>query len=723
MVLKKTQNITEIIRILERNYKKIDKSLILDAYNFASRAHKGQKRLTGEDFVTHPLIVAGYLSQLGLDEKAIMAAILHDVLEDTSVTLKIIQEKFGKETAGLVDGVTKLKGIKLYGETKQIENLRKMFLTMAKDIRVVIIRLFDRLHNLQTLDVFNPEKRKKIARQTIEIYAPLAERLGIGELKGKLEDLSFPYLLPRQYKQMKSLVKEKEKERERYIQKIINYLSKKLKKTNIKAEIHGRAKHLYSLYRKLQRYNNDISEIYDLQAVRIIVVNVEDCYEILGLIHREWRPLPGRIKDYIALPKPNGYRSLHTTVFAPENKIIEIQIKTWEMHKEAEWGIAAHWHYTEGKESKDYLRRKVSKIPKDRLRWVKQLVEWQKELKNREEFAESLKIDIFQDRIFVFTPRGDIFNLPKGATPIDFAYHIHTEVGNFCVGAKLDGRIVPLDFKLKNGSMIEIITKKKVIGPKRDWLTFVKTNLAKERIRNWLKRQNRASNLEAGRKLLEEDLRKLGKKSLNKMPKEKTEDLLKEFHYKNLENLLIAIGDGSLTSARVVKKLFSEEFLIKKPESKIAKIPLLRHVFKKPSIQISGEDGVGFKIASCCNPVVGEPIVGFVTRGKGVTIHRKNCPNIKKRDKKQLINVSWGEKSQIYQVPIEIKATDRIGLFKDITSLASNLGINLINISTTSPKNNETSFFAILEINDVSQVMAFFRKVRDIKGVLEVRRK
>lgn len=704
----------QIIQNLNNCGRAFNKDLIKKAYNFAHHAHEGQKRLTGEPYFTHPVFVAEFLSKLCFDDKTIAAALLHDVCEDTKYNLNDIRENFGSEVAKLVSGVTKLKGLKNYGEARDVENLRKMFLAIAEDLRVAIIRLADRLHNVKTLYVFSPEKTKRIAAQTIQIYAPLAERLGIGELKGQLEDLAFPYYLPQKYREVKSLVKEGQEERKRYIKKVINYLQNLLKKEGIDAEIHGRAKHLYSLYKKLQRYDNDITKIYDLQAVRIIVSNVEECYKILGLIHKEWKPLPGRIKDYIALPKPNGYRSLHTTVFALDGKIIEIQIKTREMHEEAEWGLAAHWYYKE--------RQLGTKI-KDKIRWIEQLNKWQKDLRNREEFVESLKFDFFKNRIFVFTPSGDVLDLPEGATPVDFAYYIHSEVGNSCIGAKVDGQIVPLDFQLKNGNMVEILTKKEGKGPKLDWLNFVKTSLAKDRIRSWFKRKNKQVNLEAGKKKLEEDLKKIGKDSLNKISKEKINEVVKKFNYKDLDSLLIAIGEGTLNSEKVIKKLFSEESLIKKPGSKIDKIPLIGRFLKKPLIEIEGERGVNFKIASCCNPVVGDLIVGFITRSRGITVHKKNCSNILKAPKERLISVSWVEKPQLFKIPVLIKGKDRIGFFKDISNLASNLEINIISVHSPEPKNGEINMELILEIKDISQINTFFREVKSIKGVEKIIRK
>jgi GTP pyrophosphokinase len=706
--------LNNILKKLKKCNNQTDLKLIQKAYNFAEKAHSGQKRLGGQAYITHPIFVANFLANLCFDDKTISAALLHDVCEDTNYGIEDIRKNFDPEVSKLVAGVTKLKGMRAYNEASDVENLRKMFLAMARDIRVVLIRLVDRLHNLKTLNVFSPEKRKRIAKQTIEVYAPLAERLGIGQLKGQLEDLAFPYFLPREYRWVKSKVKEKENERKAYVQKIINYISKMIVKEKINViEIHGRAKHWYSLYKKLKDNDNNINKIYDLQAVRIILDDIETCYKVLGLIHKEWKPLPGRIKDYIAMPKPNGYQSLHTTVFALDGKIIEIQIKTKAMHEEAEWGIAAHWYYSE---------KKVKNFSKNKLKWVQQLADWQKELKNREEFAESLKIDVFQNRIFVFTPQGDIFDLPEGVTPVDFAYHIHSEVGNFCVGAKADGKIIPLDHKIKNGSVVEILTSKKSSGPKRDWLTFVKTNLTKNRVRGWLKKQDRSTKLEAGRKSIEDGLRALGKKSFNKLPKENIANLLKIYHYKKIDDLLVAVGEGMITSAQVVKKLFSDEFLIKKSEPAITKIPLLRRVFKKPKIWVSGEKGVSVNLASCCNPIVWEPIVGFITRGRGITVHKKSCPNISKSNKEQLVNVSWGEKKEIYQVPIKIKVIDRIGLLKDIALVASSLRINLISVSAAVTQKKETTIDAILEVNNVSQVMTFFRKVKEIKNILEIER-
>lgn len=716
MIFKKVKKIDEVCGILKINYPKFDKKIILDAFSFAQKAHSGQKRLTGDDFITHPLIVSGYLAQLGLDEKTIVAALLHDVLEDTDISLVEIRDKFGAEVTNLVDGVTKLAGIKLYGKTRQIENLRKMFLAMAKDIRVVLIRLLDRLHNLETLEPFSIEKRKRIAQATLEIYAPLAERLGIGELKGELEDLAFKYYQPREYKWVETLVKENKKEREKYTKKVSLEINKKLKESCITAEIHGRAKHFYSLYKKLLSHDKDINKIYDLIALRILVNDIEDCYKVLGLIHQSWKPLLGRIKDYIAMPKPNGYKSIHTTVFCLSGKIIEIQIKTFEMHQEAEWGIAAHWHYSE--------KKKSANIPKEKFQWVSQLIRWQEELKNREEFSESLKIDIFKNRIFVFTPYGDVFDLPQGATPIDFAYHIHSDVGNLAIGTKVDGKMVGLDKILQNGNVVEILTSKKSIGPKRDWLNFVKTNVARHNIRGYFHKKNSSSNLEEGRKILERELSKMEIKSIKSIDKTKLDKLICDLHFENLDKMLIAVGEGTISTTQILRKLFSDEFLVKpQPKSKISRLPILDKIFKKPTIEFdSKEEGFMINFASCCNPQSGDKIIGFVTRGKGITVHKKNCRNISTvKDKDRLIKVFWTGSRERLSIPIRIVGEDRIGLLKDIAQIASNLEINLTNVSANS-KNDDFIIEVTLDISDPQQILDFFRDVKTIKDIKEVER-
>jgi GTP pyrophosphokinase len=467
-----------------------DLELVKHAYRFAEMAHRGQKRLSGDPYITHPIEVACFLADLKLDGVTLASTLVHDVLEDTDITLEDIERQFssfskktGKKIAQLVDGVSKLGEIRYYGEKGEIENFRKMILAMACDMRVVLIRLADRLHNVKTLAFLPAKKQKRIAQQTIEIYAPLADRLGMGEIKGQLEDFAFKYYLPKEYNWTRKLAEKRFDEREKYVQKVKKVLLQKLKKAAISPlKIEGRAKHLYSLYKKLKKYDNDINKIYDLVAVRIIVSSVEECYGSLGVIHADFKPLLGRIKDYISMPKPNGYRSLHTTVFCVDGKVIEIQIKTPKMHQEAEWGIAAHFFYAEQKESLP--------LPKEKIAWAKQLAEWQRELASSKEFAESLKIDIFQDRIFVFTPRGDIKDLPEGATPVDFAYAVHSEIGEKCIGAKANGKIVPLHQELKNGDMVEILTSKLPQGPRRDWLNFVKTNLARSRIKNWFRKKD-----------------------------------------------------------------------------------------------------------------------------------------------------------------------------------------------------------------------------------------
>ena len=580
----------KLLRKIIRN--SADAKLIGKAYKFAEKAHQGQKRKSGADYIEHPLKVAYYLSELKLSPTTIAAALLHDVVDDTDITLKEIKKEFGKEIAFLVEGVSKLGKIKYHGQQRQIENLRKLFLAMAEDIRVILIKLYDRLHNLETLNHLRPDKAKRIAQESLEIYAPLAYRLGMGELKGRLEDLSFPYVYPEQYRQLLDQVKDKYEEREKYLKKIKPLVKKYLKKEKIKPiEIHYRAKHYYSLYQKLKRYDNDLNKIYDLVALRIIVKDVQECYKALGIIHKYWKPLPGRIKDYIALPKPNGYRSLHTTVFCLDGKIIEFQVRTPQMHKEAEFGIAAHWYYSEQKGLKTYIKRLITKPPERKLTWVKQLKAYQERTKSLspDRYLESLKIDFFNNRIFVFTPKGDVIDLPEGATPVDFAYAIHTEVGNHCQEAKVNGKLAPLRQPLKNGDLVEIILNKNK-RPSRDWLKFVKTNLARSKIKASFKHEI------------------------------KIEETSKE------EDKETAISKTFLPIVRKRKKKA-------KPETK-----------KTTGVVLAGQTGILANMAKCCSPCLGDKIVGYITKNNGVTVHRADCPNLKRVQKKwpqKIIKASW----------------------------------------------------------------------------------
>ncbi len=699
--------ISSLLSKIQDKNPKADLAKVRQAYEFAKRAHKGQRRLSGEDYIQHPLFVAYSLAELGLDTNTICAALLHDVCEDTDISLDEIRKDFGPKIAELVSSVTKLRGLRYYSRQGQLENLRKMFLAIAADIRVVLIRLFDRLHNLKTLAPLNPAKRKRIARQSIEIYAPLADRLGMGHLKGQLEDLAFPHYLPGEFRWVRKLVKEAKPERERYIRKIIKYLKPKLNQAGIKVVgIDGRAKNLYSIYRKLLRYDRDISKIYDLLAVRIIVSTTEDCYKTLGVIHDEFRPLLDRIKDYIAVPKPNGYRALHTTVFALEGKLIEVQIKTLQMHEEAEWGVAAHFIYSE--------KRDDFKVPSEKIHWLKQLSQWQKDLSSLEEFAEVLASDILGHRIYVFTPAGDIKELPEGASPVDFAYEIHTELGHRCIGAKVNNKIVPLDTPLKSGDTVEVLTSKIPKGPSRDWLNFVKTQGARSKIRAWFRRANWEDNLKSGREHLEQELKRLARKTLHEISKERIKETSSSLGYKDFDSLLVAIGEGRLLSTAVVKKLVSPRELL--PRVKKPPLPKI-----KSEVLVSGQRGLPLRLASCCQPQIGQPIIGYITQRK-IAIHNKGCSTLKSKSKEKIIPASWGKEEALYRVPIKIGAKDRIGLLSDITSIASSLKINLRDLNSKIHPDNTLTIWVILEVKSFQQVVSFFQKIEKIQDIISIER-
>ncbi len=691
--------------------KEEDLKCLKKAYSFALKCHLGQKRVSGDPYITHSLTVAYYLEELGMDAKTIASGFLHDVPEDTSYKIEDIKKEFGEEIAQIIEGVTRLGGVKYFGKKGRVEDLRKLLLVMAKDLRVVVVKLADRLHNMRTIDFLPPLKRKKIATETIEIYAPLASRLGMGEVKGLLEDLSFKYYLPKEYKRIDSLVGRNKRENEHYIEGVIKELNAKLKKAKIKALIEGRAKHIYSLWRKLKKYNDDFSKIYDLVAIRVIVDTISDCYKALGIIHKDWKPLLKRIKDYIAIPKPNGYRSIHTTVFAKDGKIIEIQIKTKQMHEEAEWGIAAHWHYEIGKESKEISGK---------LGWISRLIEWQKDLETSE-FMEGLKVDVFKDRIFVFTPKGEAIDLPEGASPIDFAYFIHTEVGNNCVGCKVNGKIVPLGTVLQNGDVIEILTSKRVTGPSKDWLRYAKTQVALHNIRKAFEGEDKERNLNLGKELLNIELKKIGK-SVDKISKKDLRAYFKNHSYNNLEDIIVAIGKGVLGPKQFVSSLFFDREEIKaKKKSILGKVFTFLKVQPKakPRVVIQGEENFLVNFASCCKPSPQDKIIGFITRSKGITVHKKSCPNIKKEDKKRLIGVSWGF-DKLYEVPIYIEAERNTTILKNITELLEDLKIEARNISLKSDKVSKIT--ANLNIKKAEQLKTILEKISNLPEVRMVKR-
>ncbi|WP_196592848.1 RelA/SpoT family protein [Pectinatus sottacetonis] len=705
-----------------------DISLIQKAYDLAYAAHFDQKRASGEHYIIHPLHVAAILTQMHIDEVTIAAALLHDVVEDTTFTLEEMKKKFGEEVALLIDGVTKLNKIHFKSkELQQSENYRKMFLAMAKDIRVIMIKLADRLHNMRTLKYMPEEKQKRIARETLEIYAPLANRLGISNIKWELEDLCFRYLYPEEYYDLVEKVKQKRQERQKFIDDSIKEMCREIKKANIKAEIQGRAKHFYSIWRKMKRDHKDISEIYDLSAVRVLVNTVQECYTILGIIHNIWKPIPGRFKDYIAMPKSNGYQSLHTTVIAANGYPLEIQIRTFQMHQVSEYGIAAHWKYKESGKSID-----ASNAYDQKLSWLRQLISLQKELSDPDEYVEALKVDIFSDEVFVFTPQGDVIGLPKGSNPIDFAYRIHTDVGNHCVGATINGKIVPLEYKLRNGDIVSIITNEQNNGPSPDWLNIVASSETRTKIRQWFKKQRREENITSGIELIEKEIKHLGYNVKELLKEDRLENVAQKMNIQSSNDLLASLGYGGITVNGVISRLIE---LHKKDLKEITPpdISQMLEKIKKPQgekkkgshgILIDGESGFLVHLAKCCNPIPGDPIIGYITRGRGVSIHRIDCPNVIKDDNdlSRVVDVSWDVGlDKTYTVTIEITCNDRPGVLTDLLAIPSESKINIHSVTARPNKKNKTStIFMSLEVRSMAQSEAIMNKFRHNKDVFKV---
>ncbi|NLO90253.1 MAG: bifunctional (p)ppGpp synthetase/guanosine-3',5'-bis(diphosphate) 3'-pyrophosphohydrolase [Clostridia bacterium] len=712
-------DIETIIEVVKSYNKKADISLIKKAYDFALEAHRGQYRLSGEEYIEHPLNVALILAELELDVATIAAGILHDVVEDTEVTLEEIKEEFGEEIALLIDGVTKLSRIEFTSkEEQQVENLRKMFLAMAKDIRVILIKLADRLHNMRTLAHQSKEKQKEISEETLEIFAPLAHRLGIFRIKWELEDLSLRFLNPNRYYDLVKKISKRRQEREEYINKVIEILKEELEKVNIKADISGRPKHFYSIYNKMVKKGKSLNEIYDLIAVRVIVNSVKDCYGVLGIIHALWKPIPGRFKDYIAMPKPNMYQSLHTTVIGPQGEPIEVQIRTWEMHRTAEYGIAAHWKYKNQVEGDEDFEKKLS--------WLRQLLEWQRDMKDAREFMESLKIDFFSDRVYVFTPKGDVVELPAGSVPIDFAYKVHTQVGHTCVGAKVNGKIVPLDYKLKTGDIVEIITSKGS-GPSRDWLNIVQTSQAKNRIRNWFKKIGKEDRAAKGKELLEKEVLRNGLKVGDVVNNERLLEVGKRFNLSKVEDVYAAIGDGTITPQQVISRI-KEKYLEDDTEQIIPEIkPARRSDKSSKGVRVKGVGDIMVRLARCCNPLPGDDIVGYITRGRGITIHRSDCPNIlyyrAEEEQRILDEVSWDtNNAATYRVAIEIEAIDRPRLAADIMNVVADSKIVINAINARAVSNKLALLHLKVEVKSLEQMDRLMEKLRRVHDVLEVRR-
>ena len=699
-----------------------DLSVIRRAFECAREAHKGQTRISGEEYITHPLSVAMILAEIEMDEQTLLAALLHDVVEDTSCSLDEISSAFGEEVALMVDGVTKLGKLEFKSkEERQAENLRKMFLAMAKDIRVILIKLADRLHNMRTLKYQPEKKQKEIALETIEIYAPLAHRLGIYHLKWELEDLSFRYLYPENYYQLADQVSQTRVKREEFIINVIQILREKLAMVGIEADIQGRPKHLYSIYEKMKEQQKELSEIYDVLAVRILVHSIRDCYASLGTVHTLWKPIPGRFRDFIAMPKTNMYQSLHTTVVGPRGEPLEIQIRTVEMHRTAEYGIAAHWRYKEGgRGDKDFDKK---------LAWLRQLLEWQHDLRDAREFMETLKVDLFADAVFVFTPKGDVYELPAGSVPIDFAYRVHTQVGHSCVGAKVNGRIVPLEYKLKNGDIVEVITSKHPAGPSRDWINMVKTSQAKNRIRQWFKKEHREENIARGRELLEREAKRLGMEQ----DSFKDQSLLeagKRYTLFTVDDVYASIGEGSITATTVLNRIREG-----RPDRRIVlpeKYQALVGDSRKPDwgrptqgIRVRGVDNLLIRLAHCCNPIPGDPIVGYITRGRGVSIHRGDCRNLKffgQGEDNRLVEVTWDSEVQTsFQVKLEIFGSDRAGLLSDILAVLVEMKISANWINARGRKDSAIVEM-ILEMKSKEQLDYIISNINRVKDVYEVRR-
>jgi len=693
--------------------------VILRAASLAVEAHGTDIRKSGELYVLHPIAVATILAKIQLDVETIAGALLHDVIEDTSIPLARIEAEFGVRVARLVDGATKLGRIPWTADddetagsrekTQQAENLRKMFLAMVDDIGVVLIKIADRLHNMRTLDALPPEKQKRIALQTLEIYAPLANRLGIWQFKSELEDLAFRYTNPDAFASLSREFEQRGRDSAPYIETVKTELLQILKDAGIEAEITGRTKHIFSIYRKMLSKRRAIDEIYDVIGLRILVEDRKDCYGALGIVHARWHPLPGEFDDYIATPKDSMYQSLHTAVVGPGGHPIEIQIRSRDMHRTAEHGVAAHWRYKEGSKSDARVEAKVA--------WLRQLMEWRDQVADAEEFVESLKSDVFKEQIYVFTPAGDIIELPAGATPVDFAYRVHTEVGHQCVGAKVNDQLVPLDSKLQNGQVVKIQTSRARTGPNRDWLLssseYVTTASAKEKIRRWFRSQEREENIAQGREILERELRRLSVEL-------KPEDLLKAFpQYPKLDDLLAAIGYGAISSQRIAVRLTQQDQHEVLMPATIIDVPRT-----PPRLQVMGVGDLLTSLATCCRPVNGDSIIGFVTRGRGVTVHRTDCPNIvNASEPERLVPVTWGDHGEeTFPVTVQIKAWDRVGLLKDVSTVLADERVNIVSVLTTTHDDRTVTFYATVEVEGIGQLSTILQKLESVREVYEVRR-
>ncbi|MBO7701011.1 MAG: bifunctional (p)ppGpp synthetase/guanosine-3',5'-bis(diphosphate) 3'-pyrophosphohydrolase [Eubacteriaceae bacterium] len=696
-----------------------DCDLITKAYETARDAHEGQNRYSGDPYIVHPLAVAMILAQMHMDQSTIIAGLLHDVIEDTSLTYDDIKESFGEEVADLVDGVTKITKFQFSSnEEAQIESYRKMFVSMASDVRVIIVKLCDRLHNMRTLDAMRPEKQIQKSHETLDIYAPIAHRLGMFNIKWEFEDLALRYLEPEKYRELEDSIKLKRREREKYIDDVIAVLREKLNEEHIECEIYGRPKHFYSIYKKMQT-GKSFSDIYDLIAVRVIVDTVGDCYAVLGWVHTLWKPIPGRIKDYIAMPKPNMYQSLHTTVIGPGGSPFEIQIRTKEMHLVAEYGIAAHWKYKEGKKGSDELAEK--------LQWLMEIKELEKESEGAEEFVESVKSDLYSEEVFVFTPKGKVFELPAGSTPIDFAYRVHTDVGNHCTGAKVHGKIVPLTYTLETGDIVEIITSPSSKGPSRDWLNIVVSPQARNKIRAFLRKNDREENVIKGKEAIKREAKHL-KVEYNAVVNNKYTDFIcRRFNVLSWDDLFAAIGYGGIRPGYVIQRIkdrFPQDFIQEEEKNTFVKAP---KTDSSKAVHVQGNSDLSVKFAHCCQPVPGDSIIGYITRGRGITVHRSDCVNMKNVDDlDRLIRVDWidegGSSDNKFIVSLSIHANDRKGILAEITTAISDMGLDISALQTRPSDNGIAKISVDIVVFSTSQVEALIKKLEKIRDILNIYR-
>lgn len=725
------KTIEDIISLVKQKKRWADTKIIIKAYNYAKEKHGTQCRKSGEPYIIHPVQVAYILADIGLDESTICAALLHDVVEDTEVTHEDLVRDFSEEIANMVAGVTKLGELRYQASTeeRQVENYRKMFLAMGKDIRVIIIKLADRLHNLRTLKYLRRDRQIANAKETMELYAPLANRLGIYSLKWELEDLAFKYLYPEEYRELVAGIDKKREERLKFIEKIMGDIRGSLKKQKIEAEVTGRAKHLYSIYRKMKRDNKTLDQIYDLFALRILVNSVKDCYTALGVVHEMYSPMPGRFKDYIAVPKPNMYQSIHTTLLGEKGTPFEVQIRTWEMHRIAEYGIAAHWAYKEANYGKK--GKQVVEVTNDKLSWLRETLEWQQDMKDPQEFLNTLKTELFEDEVYVFTPKGKILVLPREATPIDFAYSIHEEIGNHMVGCKINSKMMPIITKLKSGDIIEIMTSDSQKGPSRDWLKFIKTTKAKSKIQSWFKKEQRTENIEKGKELIEKEIKRIGISHDELFKQDYVNAALDRYKFKNLEEMYASVGFGAISQVKIISRMLEEYRKAHNEENIEQKIEELtskrKHI--KPSntgVVVKGIDNCLVKLSKCCNPVPGDNIIGYITKGRGVSVHRTDCVNVKDllKEDDRIIDVYWyTEETAAYNVDITVFANDRAGLLAEVIQVLGNVKTKLIALNSKITKEHTATIEITIEVENIEELNKVLKELRKIDSVYEVARK